>query len=132
MAVVWGTHRKPDTNIPEVYDPFCRGVMAANPDERTHWLDVSTRVDAGFAPAYKERAIGYLEKGRLDLALGDYSQAINAWPDYAEAYAMRASTYTLTKDYDRAWSDTRKWRQLGGTGERPFLPALRKASGRTE
>ncbi|MBN1345885.1 MAG: tetratricopeptide repeat protein [Phycisphaerae bacterium] len=133
VAGVLLCRRPPETDVPEVYDAFCQGVMASDPNQRIHWLGAAARIDPGFAPVYKERAAGYVEKGLYDLAIEDYTRAINLRADYAEAYLSRATAWYRKHSYDRAWSDVAMWRKLGGRKvEPPFIAHLRKASGRTE
>jgi tetratricopeptide (TPR) repeat protein len=47
----------------------------------------------------------YNERGDLDRAIADYTQAIRLNPNYSVAYANRANVYADRKDYNRAMSD---------------------------
>jgi hypothetical protein len=132
VAVVWVTHRPPDTRVPEVYDPFCRGVMAADPAEKIRWLDAALRIDPGLAAAHKERGTAYVEKGQFDRAIQEYGRAIELNPGYAEAYSTRAGVWCRKQEYDKAWADLRTWRRLGGRVEPPFVESLRQTSGQHE
>jgi len=132
LTVVLATRLPPDSDRPEVYDAFCRGVMAADPNEKLRWLDAAAQVDPVFAPIYKERGMAYVEKRQYDRAVQDYTRAIELRPNYAEAFIMRATAEYLMRSFDRAWLDVSMWRKLGGIVEPPFLAELRKASGRNE
>ncbi|WP_413991667.1 tetratricopeptide repeat protein [Labrys okinawensis] len=60
---------------------------------------------AGRAQAYYNRAISYANKGKSDLAIQDYSQAIALDPNYASAYNNRCSAYSKTGKFDEAIAD---------------------------
>jgi len=57
------------------------------------------------AKEYFKRAYAYVEKGDLDRAIQDYSQAISLSPRFADAYIMRGLTYDKKGDLDRAIQD---------------------------
>ena len=48
------------------------------------------------------------------------------------AYQNRAIAYSKTKNYDKAWADVKRVRELGGTPVPTFVEELTKKSGRSE
>ncbi|GLS23641.1 hypothetical protein GCM10007874_66620 [Labrys miyagiensis] len=60
---------------------------------------------AGRVKAFYNRAISYANKGKSDLAIQDYSQAITLDPSYTSAYNNRCSAYSKTGKYDEAIAD---------------------------
>ena len=83
--------------------------------------------DANF---YNIRGVDYGEKGQYDQAIANYNKAIEMAPEYAKAYSNRAIAYYFKKEYDKAWEDVRKAKNLGYQIPIKFLDDLRKASGR--
>lgn len=57
------------------------------------------------AYAYNNRGTGYAGKGRDDLALADYNQALTIDPNDAEAWHNRAAVYFRRGQYDSTVSD---------------------------
>jgi lipoprotein NlpI len=55
--------------------------------------------------AFHNRAVAYLEKGDLDRAVTDYSEAIRIDPEDANALNGRGAAYRATGDLDRAGAD---------------------------
>ena len=55
--------------------------------------------------AYSNRGLAYYEKGDLDRAIADYSEAIRLDPKYAYAYNNRGNAYYDKGDHDRAIAD---------------------------
>jgi tetratricopeptide (TPR) repeat protein len=64
------------------------------------------------ADGYLNRGIAHASTGNLDLAMQDISKAIEAAPDYADAYKARATVYRLMKKNDLAEADEQKARSL--------------------
>lgn len=63
--------------------------------------------------AYVNRGNAYDERGQIDKAIEDYSQAISMHPNYADAYYNRGITYhKIGKFYD-ATSDFKKACEMG-------------------
>jgi len=61
------------------------------------------------ADSYFNRGVAYYDKGQLDLAISDYSKAIEINPRYAKAYYSRGVSYYADKgQLDRAISDSSK------------------------
>lgn len=129
MALARGPH---ETDRPRVYDAYCKGLTATNPDERVRWLTVAAGIDPRLAPIYWGRGTAWVEKGDNDRAIQDYTRAIELRPDYAGAYRSRAAAYFLKRDYDLAWADVGALKRLGHTPAPHFLSALQRASGRSE
>lgn len=121
-----------DTDVPVVYEPYCRGAAAADPNERIHWLTIAIQIDPEFAALYEARGIGYAELDDLDRAIRDYSRAIELDPEYIEAYRLRAAAYYVQRNLDKAWADVRTAQERGCVFNPAFLDALREASGRTK
>jgi Flp pilus assembly protein TadD len=70
--------------------------------------------------------------GDFGQAIRDYAKAVELKPNYAEAYHNRAIAHFHLKEYDNAWADVKKCRQLGGTPNPGLLKSLTEATGRTE
>lgn len=60
------------------------------------------------ASAYYNRGIEYEAKGATDLAMADYSKAIELNPKHAKAYTNRGAAYDRKNDKDRALADYTK------------------------
>ena len=58
-----------------------------------------------YADAYNNRGVVYKEKGDLDKAIADYSEAIELNPRYAEAYSNRGDAYEKKGDRSKADKD---------------------------
>jgi tetratricopeptide (TPR) repeat protein len=78
------------------------------------------------AETYIYRGIAYGREGRLPQAIADLSKAIDIYPKYAAAYYNRAGTYYLLKDYDNAWKDAHKAKELGYPADPGFIHDLKK------
>jgi len=63
--------------------------------------------------AYYNRGYAYGEKGEYDLAIKDYSKAIELKPDYADAYYNRGLACVKKGEYDRAKEDFQRACELG-------------------
>jgi Flp pilus assembly protein TadD len=57
------------------------------------------------AKAYAERGAAHLNKGDIDQAIADYTEAIRLDPYDAEAYNGRGFAYGSKGEYDRAIAD---------------------------
>ena len=132
LAAILLARRQHETDAPEAYVPYLRGVLSCDPDERIRWLTLAEDIDPNFARIYRYRGLGYAEKDEQDRAIQDYTRAIKLKPDYPEAYNMRAIAHYVKRDYDRAWADIRMARKLGREPLPAFLAQLRQASGRSE
>jgi tetratricopeptide (TPR) repeat protein len=70
--------------------------------------------------------------GRLDAALEMYDKALELKPDFARAYYNKAVVYWRKADYNQAWLDVDKCRELGEEPPRSFTQKLARDSGRQE
>ena len=61
-----------------------------------------------FAEVYNNRGIAYMNKGDYDLAIADYSKAIDIIPGFAEAYNNRGIAYFNRGYFDQAIADYSK------------------------
>jgi len=50
----------------------------------------------------------YYEQGQFDEAIAEYTEAVNADPDFARAYSNRAAAYCHIEEYDKAIADCSK------------------------
>jgi tetratricopeptide (TPR) repeat protein len=88
---------------------------------------------------YKSAATDHCDRGEVhyldgeyDLAIADYSKAIEIDPTIADAYIGRARVYCDKGEYDKAWKDVHEAQALGRQVYSKLLERLRKASGRDE
>lgn len=102
------------------------------PDAAIKDCDKAIGLRPGFAEAYSNRGNAYQSKGQPDAATKDYDKAIALKPDFVAAYQNRAIAYSKTKNYDKAWADVKRVRDLGGTPVPSFVEELTKKSGRSE
>jgi cytochrome c-type biogenesis protein CcmH/NrfG len=121
VTAVFLTRRAHDTVMTEVYDPYCKGVSASDPNDRIRWLTIAAEADPGLARTYKDRGLAYFERGDMDRAIHDYGRAIALNPGYIEAYNARAIVCYLRKDFQKMSADMATIRRLGGKVD-PRLP----------
>ena len=57
------------------------------------------------ASAYEGIGFAYISKGRLDLAIANFTEAIEQSPNNAEAYSVRGFAYRLKEEFDNAIKD---------------------------
>ena len=69
---------------------------------------------------YNNRGIDYGEKGEYDLAIKDFTKAIELKPDYAIAYNNRAAVYRSKGKHDLAIEDCNKAIQLKSDYAEPY------------
>jgi tetratricopeptide (TPR) repeat protein len=62
-------------------------------------------LDSGFAGSYTSRGIAYSNKGNYDLAISDYTKAIELEPNESEGYILRGMEYRMKGDLDQALID---------------------------
>lgn len=65
-----------------------------------------------------------------DVAISDYTKAIEMHAKYSKAYVNRAAIYYMKGEYDKAWEDVHKAEESGHQVPVEFLTKLREASGR--
>jgi formylglycine-generating enzyme required for sulfatase activity/tetratricopeptide (TPR) repeat protein len=64
-----------------------------------------TRVPDPKAKEHLNRGLAYGDNGQYDEAVGEFTEAIELAPDYAEAYSCRGATYSQKRQYDEAIRD---------------------------
>lgn len=69
---------------------------------------------------------------RYDRFLARCSKLIALEPDHAKLYISRGFLYYCKGDYDSAWADVKRCRELGGTPDTWLVRKLEEASGRSE
>ena len=69
---------------------------------------------------YNNNGIAYGEKGEFDLAIEDFTKAIELKPDYAIAYNNRGSVYRSKGEHDLAIEDCNKAIQLKSDYAEPY------------
>ncbi|MDE0017857.1 MAG: tetratricopeptide repeat protein [Candidatus Poribacteria bacterium] len=69
---------------------------------------------------YNNRGIDYGEKGEYDLAIEDFTKAIELKPDYAIAYNNRGAVYRSKGEYDKTIDDCNKAIQLKSNYAEPY------------
>ena len=68
----------------------------------THALNTGELSAEMAADSYLTRGIAYLVKGRIDIALVDFTESIRLNPQHYKAWNARGSIYHIKKKYDRA------------------------------
>ena len=66
------------------------------------WVVATEIAQDSFAEAYLNRGDVWDEKGSFDLAISDYTKALNVKPDFAEAYNNRGLARQKKGDLDQA------------------------------
>ena len=87
-------------------------------------------IDSTYAEAYNNRGALYGEQGKLTYAISDFTKAIEITPNNASIFLNRSILYYRLKEYDRAWEDVYKIKELGAVVDSQFMSALEAASGR--
>ena len=87
-------------------------------------------IDSTYADAYNNRGALYGEQGQLTYAISDFTKAIEITPNNASIFLNRSILYYRLKEYDRAWEDVYKIKELGAVVDSQFMRALEAASGR--
>lgn len=65
-------------------------------------------LDPTDADAYCSRGIAYMEKGKYNKAITDYTEALKINPKYADAYYNRGNAYVKKGLHDKAIEDFNK------------------------
>ena len=65
------------------------------------------------AETYYNRGLAHGKKGELELAIADYTKAIELKPDYADAYYNRGGAWLRLGEREKAESDLATARHLG-------------------
>lgn len=90
------------------------------------------QLDPLYATAYLNRGRASLAKGDQHQAIKDCNRAIELRPDLVSAYDVRGMVYFRLGEYDKAWSDARTCRQLGGRPSPDLIQALSQVTSRSE
>jgi len=64
------------------------------------------------AEKYLNSGVENSKKGEIELAVEDYTQAIELKPDYTEAYYKRGGSWLRLKEWEKARSDLEIGRKL--------------------
>ncbi|MFA5394356.1 MAG: tetratricopeptide repeat protein [Candidatus Ratteibacteria bacterium] len=107
---------------------FCKGEHDRAITDYTRAIELNPR-EPEF---YYHRGIAYTDKKEYDSAIADYNRAIEHKTHYTQPIEKRAFVYYCQGNFNRAWEDVRKLRELGSAVNEEFLQALRKASGKEE
>ena len=65
------------------------------------------------AEIYYNRGVAHAKKGEVELAIEDYTKAIELKPDYADAYYNRGGAFLRLGEREKAKSDLAVARHLG-------------------
>ena len=68
--------------------------------------------DQELAEKYFNSGIENSEKGQIELAIEDYTQAIELKPDYAQAYYYRGGAWLRVGNREKAMSDLQNAREM--------------------
>lgn len=94
-------------------------------------LTKAIEINPDYVEAYNERGFVYgLKQGKFPEAISDLTKVIEINPNHARAYNNRAIFYYYAKQYDKAWADVHKAKELRYPVKSSFLNELKKASGR--
>jgi tetratricopeptide (TPR) repeat protein len=92
--------------------------------------DQALALDPRYANAYTTRGNARSRQGDLAGALADFDRALELSPLDSLAYHNRAAVCYQLKQYDRAWQDLQRCRDLGGKPHEGLVQALMEATGR--
>lgn len=84
-------------------------------------------LNKGFAEAFLNRGNVYAKIGKHDNAVYSYNRALEINPDLVYIYYNRSRSYFITGQYQKAWDDLIKLRNLGLPIAPDYLEMLRKA-----
>lgn len=104
-AVVWIANRGGMADAPLLHQRLRdESGLVRSYAEQGLWLLWSRSGDAGI-DALMDKGLEAMQAGRLDEAIGIFSQIIKARPDFAEGWNKRATAYYLAADYQRSLAD---------------------------
>lgn len=66
-----------------------------------------------YAETYYNRGLAHAKNGEVELAIEDYTKAIELKPDYAEAYYYRGGAFLRLGEHEKAKSDLATARDMG-------------------
>lgn len=94
-------------------DAFRLGLACPETDYDCQITNYSKVIELAAVPqAYLNRGYAYWQKGSYDLAIADFTKAIELKPDYELAYGNRANLYAKKGNFDLALADLNKVIQL--------------------
>ena len=90
-------------------------------------LSVAIELQPDHAEAYFFRGTCLGRQQQAALALRDFDRLLELRPDHTEAYRSRAVQHFVLRDYDAAWRDVLRCRELGGEVLQDFVEQVRAA-----
>lgn len=85
-----------------------------------------------YAHAYYIRGLAYGQMNDHARASQDFTRTIELNANHGQAYESRSIAFVFLKQYDKAWADVKKCRQLGMAIDPALLDRLHNETGRTE
>jgi tetratricopeptide (TPR) repeat protein len=80
------------------------------------------------AKAHYDRGVDFLENGKFDEAIAEFTKAIEIYPKYASAYHNRGNSYYKMGDHARALADLSHAQAFDAMVDAARLDELRKAT----
>ena len=77
---------------------------------------------------YENRGMAKYRDGMFQEAVDDFTKAIRLNPNSARAYESRAWAFYALKDYDSAWADVNRCKQLGSKPDSKLVDNLTRES----
>ena len=74
---------------------------------------MTKEVNKECAETYYNRGLAHSKKGELELAIADYTKAIELKPDYADAYYSRGGAFLRLGEREKAEADLATARNMG-------------------
>jgi tetratricopeptide (TPR) repeat protein len=93
-------------------------------DEALQYFDRAIEIAPDHALTHFDRGLALEMKGRTDLALAAYREAIRLEDDLVQAHNNLALLLHALGDYEGAWKEVHRTRELGGTFQPAFLRQL--------
>ncbi len=88
-------------------------------------------IDPNLAEVYLNRGLSYVDQGSFAQAISDFTKAIEIKPSFTDAYYNRSVVYCYSlKEYNKAWADVHKLKELGYIVDPKFIVDLKKLSGK--
>lgn len=122
-----------NSDFTDIY--YYRGNNYFNLEEYDKAIDDFTEVikrNPDYYNVYEKRGLSYLKKGKYLDAISDFDISLKQFPSRGTTYSNRALAYYMIKNYDRAWEDVKKLKELGYTADPDFIKLLSDASEKTD
>lgn len=74
---------------------------------------MTKEVNKECAETYYNRGLAHSKKGEVELAIADYTKAIELKPDYADAYYSRGGAFLRLGEQEKAEADLATARNMG-------------------